>query len=232
MIASGVSSTIISTPVALSIAFIFRPSLPIILPFISSDSILKTDTQLSIASSVPNLWIEVITIFLASCLAESLASSIIFCDISRAWDLTSSFKILSNSSLASSAVYPEIFSICWTWSFLILSISLFFFSSDSVFFVKVEIFSSNSILSLSTFLDFCLISDSRFLRSCFFSLCSDSFESIYFSCSDFSSKNFSLAWKILLAFKFSASFLALLIIFWASLWLSLSNFLLDAFFNK
>ena len=55
MIASGVSSTIISTPVALSIAFIFRPSLPIILPFISSDSILKTDTQLSIASSVPNL---------------------------------------------------------------------------------------------------------------------------------------------------------------------------------
>jgi len=103
IIASGVSSTIISTPVALSIALIFLPSLPIIFPFRSSDSILKTETQLSIASSVPNLWIELITIFLASCFADNLASSIIFCEISSAWDLTSSFKIFNNSSLASLA---------------------------------------------------------------------------------------------------------------------------------
>ena len=51
--ASGVSSTMISTPVAASIARMLRPSLPIIRPLTSSDSMLNTDTQLSIASSVP-----------------------------------------------------------------------------------------------------------------------------------------------------------------------------------
>ena len=55
IIASGVSSTIISTPVAASIALIFLPSLPIILPFKSSDSKLKKETQLSISSKVPTL---------------------------------------------------------------------------------------------------------------------------------------------------------------------------------
>ena len=97
------SSTIISTPVADSIALMFRPSLPIILPFTSSDSILKTETQLSIASSVPTLWIVLITIFFASCLAESLASSIIFWVSSRASDLASSFSDSTNSFLASLA---------------------------------------------------------------------------------------------------------------------------------
>jgi len=53
IIASGVSSTIISTPVAASRALMFRPSLPIIRPLTSSDSMLNTDTQLSTASSVP-----------------------------------------------------------------------------------------------------------------------------------------------------------------------------------
>ena len=63
--ASGVSSTIISTPVAASRALMLRPSLPIIRPFTSSDSILNTETQLSTASSVPMRWIVLIIIFLA-----------------------------------------------------------------------------------------------------------------------------------------------------------------------
>ena len=50
-IASGVSSTITSTPVAASKARIFRPSRPITFPLISSPSILNTDTQFSIACS-------------------------------------------------------------------------------------------------------------------------------------------------------------------------------------
>ena len=53
MIASGVSSTIISTPVAASKALMFLPSLPIILPLTSSDSRLNTDTQFSTACSTP-----------------------------------------------------------------------------------------------------------------------------------------------------------------------------------
>ncbi len=51
-IASGVSSTTISTPVAASNARMFRPSLPIILPLTSSLSIWKTLTEFSIAVSV------------------------------------------------------------------------------------------------------------------------------------------------------------------------------------
>ena len=56
IIASGVSSTIISTPVAASNALILRPSLPIILPLISSESILKTETEFSIDCSVAVRW--------------------------------------------------------------------------------------------------------------------------------------------------------------------------------
>ena len=50
-IASGVSSTIKSTPVAASMARMLRPSLPMICPFISSDSKLNTVTVFSIATS-------------------------------------------------------------------------------------------------------------------------------------------------------------------------------------
>ena len=52
MIASGVSSTMISMPVAASSARILRPSRPIMRPFTSSLSILKTVTEFSIAASV------------------------------------------------------------------------------------------------------------------------------------------------------------------------------------
>jgi len=51
MIASGVSSTIKSTPVAASIALMFLPSRPIIDPLISSLSRLKTVMAFSIACS-------------------------------------------------------------------------------------------------------------------------------------------------------------------------------------
>ena len=51
-IASGVSSTTISTPVAASRARILRPSRPIILPFTSSLSMWNTLTEFSIAVSV------------------------------------------------------------------------------------------------------------------------------------------------------------------------------------
>ena len=54
-IASGVSSTIISTPVTASKERILRPSRPIIRPLTSSLSILKTDTEFSMACSVATL---------------------------------------------------------------------------------------------------------------------------------------------------------------------------------
>jgi len=63
IIASGVSSTMISTPVAASSALMFLPSLPIILPLTSSDSMLKTETQFSTASSVPTLCMVFMIIF-------------------------------------------------------------------------------------------------------------------------------------------------------------------------
>src|SRR5574344_2159098 len=76
-IASGVSSTTISTPVAASRARILRPSRPIIRPFTSSFSIWKTLTEFSIAVSVATRCIVWITIFLAWAFAFSLASSMI-----------------------------------------------------------------------------------------------------------------------------------------------------------
>ena len=76
IIASGVSSTMIATPVAASSALIFLPSLPIILPLISSDSILNTETVLSIVYSAPILWIVFKIIFFAFSLTVSWASSI------------------------------------------------------------------------------------------------------------------------------------------------------------
>lgn len=65
-IASGVSSTTISTPVAASKARMLRPSRPMMRPFISSDSIWNTVTEFSIAVSVATRWIDWITIRLAS----------------------------------------------------------------------------------------------------------------------------------------------------------------------
>ena len=76
MIASGVSSTMISMPVAASRARMFRPSRPMIRPFTSSLSMLNTVTEFSMAASVATRWIVCTTIFFASLLALILASSI------------------------------------------------------------------------------------------------------------------------------------------------------------
>ena len=216
IIASGVSSTIISTPVADSIALILRPSLPIILPLTSSDSILKTETQLSIASSVPTLWIVLITIFLASCLAESFASSIIFCVNSNASVLASCLRDSTNSFLASSADIVDNFSSFSTCSLCSLTTSIFFFSSWSNFLSK------DAILSFKLWLFFLFIEssletwDSLSFILFWISVKPFSLFSMCFSCSDFSSKNLSLAWNILSFFIFSPSILADLRILFAS----------------
>ena len=96
IIASGVSSTIISTPVAASMALIFLPSRPIIRPLTSSLSRLNTETQFSTASSVPIRCIVLIIIFLASCCAVILASSTEFCMYPMAAVLASSFRVSIN----------------------------------------------------------------------------------------------------------------------------------------
>ena len=75
--ASGVSSTMISMPVAASRARMLRPSRPMMRPFISSESIWNTVTEFSMAVSVATRCIDCTTIRLASLLAVSLASSII-----------------------------------------------------------------------------------------------------------------------------------------------------------
>ena len=66
----------------------------------ASLSILKTDTELSIASSVAILWIVCMIIFFASCFAVSLASSIVFWIIDRASVLASSFNDSTSSNFA------------------------------------------------------------------------------------------------------------------------------------
>ena len=76
-IASGVSSTIISTPVAASKERMFLPSRPMIRPFTSSLSILNTETEFSMACSVAVRWMVWMIIFLASLVAVNLDSSTI-----------------------------------------------------------------------------------------------------------------------------------------------------------
>ena len=123
MIASGVSSTIISTPVAASIARMFLPSRPIILPLSSSESRLKIETQFSMVCSVAVRWIVSITIFLACLVADSLASSTISLICAEALVRASFVRVSINCSLASSAVRFDIFSRMVTFCSLNLSIS-------------------------------------------------------------------------------------------------------------
>ena len=144
IIASGVSSTIISTPVAASKALIFLPSLPIILPLTSSDSMLKTETQLSIDSSVPILWIVLIIIFLASCSTVIFASSILFWINFIASDFASSLIEFISWSLASCLDKPEMTSNCLIWLSLSLSNSIRFLSRLFIFLSKSFDFNSKS----------------------------------------------------------------------------------------
>jgi len=119
IMASGVSSTIISTPVAASKARIFRPSRPIIRPFTSSDSILNTETQFSTVCSTPTRWMVFNMTLRASCCAVNLASSIVSWMLAIASDFACSFREAINSFLASTADNPEItssWSTCLRWS--------------------------------------------------------------------------------------------------------------------
>ena len=208
MIASGVSSTMISTPVAASIALIFLPSRPMILPFTSSDSMLKTDTQFSTASSVPTLWMVLMIIFLASCCAVNLASSIVswMCDI--ACVLASAFKPSISWFLASSVDKPAITSSCWRWLLCNLSTSDCFLSKVSILALYSIVFASKSsliFLALDNSFEICdSLSRILFSTSAIFW----SRDRITCSCSDFNSINFSFAWSILSFLMFSASRLA------------------------
>src|SRR5512141_1248561 len=58
-IASGVSSMMMSTPVAASTARMFRPSRPMIRPFMSSDGRSRTDTVVSTTCSDAMRWIVI-----------------------------------------------------------------------------------------------------------------------------------------------------------------------------
>jgi len=110
IIASGVSSTWNSTPVAASNALILRPSLPIICPLISSFLIWKTEMEFSMECSVAQRWMVSMTTFLACLWALSLASSTI--SLMEAEDLlrASSTKDSINWDRAWSALRPATFS--------------------------------------------------------------------------------------------------------------------------
>src|SRR5213080_4953526 len=72
---SGVSSMMTSTPVAASNARIFRPSRPMIRPFISSEGRATADTVVSAVDSGASRWIAKARIFLASLSALRRACS-------------------------------------------------------------------------------------------------------------------------------------------------------------
>ena len=131
IMASGVSSTMISTPVAASKARMFRPSRPMMRPFTSSDSMLNTETQFSTASSVPMRCMVLMMIFLASCWAVNLASSMVSWICAMALVLASAFKPSISWSRASSADKPEITSNWFNWLLCMRSTSCCFFSSCS-----------------------------------------------------------------------------------------------------
>ena len=73
MTASGVSSIIKSTPVNVSKVLMFLPSLPIILPFISSFGRATTCTVVSDTWSAAHLWMAVVIISLDFLSASSFA---------------------------------------------------------------------------------------------------------------------------------------------------------------
>ena len=113
VIASGVSSTTISTPVAASNARILRPSRPMMRPLTSSLSIWNTVTAFSTVVSDAMRWIDCIMIFLASLFAVNLASSIVSLIYAIAAVLASSRMASINCFFASSAERPDICSSCW-----------------------------------------------------------------------------------------------------------------------
>ena len=123
--ASGVSSIIKSTPVIASIVLIFLPSLPIILPFISSLGKLTTVIVCSLAISAAYLCIAVTIRFLAFLSANILAScSCSFIYVATSFDIFCFTSSISNS-LASSLLKFAISCNSFNCSFFSSSTLLF-----------------------------------------------------------------------------------------------------------
>ena len=211
-IVSGVSSIIKSTPVTASIVLIFLPSLPIILPFISSFGKLITDIVASFVTSDAYFCIASVNKFFAFLSTSSFASaslSFIYAAISLVIDSSTCFMTIF---LASSLENPEIFS-----------------SFSSCSFKTPSVFSSNAWISFCLCTKLFSFSDNKFslswriwsLLSILFSLCcnlsSKSFTSSFFSLTSLSTSCFNLYCssfisKIVSLFNFSASFFAFSII--------------------
>ena len=131
IIASGVSSTMNSTPVDASRARMFRPSRPMIRPLMSSLEMLKTETEFSTLCSVATRWMVWITIFFASWLAFCFASSMMSWTWVAAMALASVSNCSFRASRASSADMLLIFSSNSTARWRSLSKSLPLFSRAS-----------------------------------------------------------------------------------------------------
>ena len=147
--ASGVSSIIRSIPVNVSKVLIFLPSLPIILPFISSFGNGTTETVTSETWSAAHFWMAIATISFAFASASSFALTSMSLTSIAISCLTSLSTFLKRTSLASSTESPEIFSsssICLCWCSRVFSssswISLFFLFKTSSFCSIVSIFLS------------------------------------------------------------------------------------------
>ena len=165
----------------------FLPSLPIILPFISSLGKSTTDTVVSATWSAEHFWTAYVIISLAFLSAFSLASLSISLTINAA-SCSASLLILSTKiSFASSAVKPDILSsssFCLSWIAVSLacfnSKSLSFFCKLSSFFSIFKLFASrvSSFLNnlFSVFWSSALLSLVS-LSSSFLSLCDSSFAS-------------------------------------------------------
>ena len=110
MTASGVSSTMMSTPVAISRARMLRPSRPMIRPFMSSDGRSTTETVVSTTCSAAERWMALDMISRAETAAFSRASSSIRRTVPMASRRASSSIFLTSMALASSWVMPEILS--------------------------------------------------------------------------------------------------------------------------
>ncbi len=107
MTASGVSSTMMSTPVAISKARMFRPSRPMIRPFMSSEGRSTTETVVSTTCSAADRWMALDMISRADWAAFSRASSSIRRTVAMASSLASSSIFLISMALASSWVIPD-----------------------------------------------------------------------------------------------------------------------------
>ena len=106
MIAPGVSSTISSTPVAVSSARMLRPSRPMIRPFMSSLGRSTTETVVSMACSAALRWMASAMISCARAAAVSRASVSSRLTMLAAPRRASASSCRSSSSRASSALSP------------------------------------------------------------------------------------------------------------------------------